>query len=103
MEENNRSAVADNADSSSPGEPDTAVTEISSVVAALTEQRDQLARQQDDLKDRHLRLQAEFENFRRRAERERMDFAAYAGMEMASALLPTVDDLERAIKTVTES
>jgi molecular chaperone GrpE len=103
MDETNRSAVADTADSASAAEPDTAVTEISSVLAALTDQRDQLAQQQADLQDRHLRLQAEFENFRRRAERERMEFAEYAGMEMARALLPTVDDFERAIKAVTEA
>jgi len=96
MEEEIRSAVADNSDT-----PESA--ESVDPVAALTEERDQLARQKAELQDRHLRLQAEFENSRRRAERERFEFAEYAGMEMARALLPTLDDLERALKAATET
>jgi molecular chaperone GrpE len=98
MEENIRSAVADNSDS--PAEPETSAPDS---VNALLEERDQLAQAKADLQDRHLRLQAEFDNYRRRAERDRMDFAEYAGMETARALLPIVDDLERALKAASES
>jgi molecular chaperone GrpE len=96
MEEDIRSAVADNSDTGESAEP-------VDPVAALTEERDQLARQKAEMQDRYLRLQAEFENSRRRAERERFEFAEYAGMEMARALLPTLDDLERALKAATET
>jgi len=95
MEENIRSAVADNL-----APPETLPVDSH---AALTEERDRLAEQKAELQDRYLRLQAEFENSRRRAERDRMEFAEYAGMEMARALLSTVDDLERAIKIATEA
>jgi molecular chaperone GrpE len=99
MEENIRSAVADNSDSSDSS-PDNVSHDP---VAVLTLERDQLAEQRAELQDRNLRLQAEFENFRRRAERDRSEFAEYAGMEMARALLPTLDDLERALKAATDA
>ena len=52
-----------------------------------------------DLQDRLLRRQAEFENFRRRNERDRSDFLQYAGMEIVREILPILDDFERAQKT----
>ena len=69
---------------------------------ALLTERDQLAAERADLQDRLLRRTAEFDNFRRRAERERMELAEYAGMDTLRVLLPIVDDLERALKHVTE-
>jgi molecular chaperone GrpE len=65
--------------------------------------RDELAQQQAQWQDRFLRLQAEFENFRKRIERERMEFAEYAGEQTIRNLLPVVDDLERAIKAAREA
>ena len=50
------------------------------------------------MRDRLLRRQAEFENFRRRTERDRSDFLQYAGMEIVRDILPIVDDFERALK-----
>lgn len=48
--------------------------------------------------DRLMRLQAEFDNFRKRTERERVEFAEYAGEVTIRALLPVLDDFERALK-----
>jgi molecular chaperone GrpE len=45
-----------------------------------------------------LRRQAEFENFRRRQDRDRSDFLQYAGMEIVREILPILDDFERALK-----
>src|SRR3977135_3218453 len=67
------------------------VEEPSEQVAALIAERDQL-------KDLVTRRQAEFENFRKVAQREQMEFAEYAGMEAVKALLPSLDDFERALK-----
>lgn len=50
-----------------------------------------------DLSDRHLRLQAEFENFRKRSAREREEMHRYGHQNWIKDLLPTVDNLERAI------
>jgi molecular chaperone GrpE len=65
---------------------------------AVAGERDQLAQQVAELRDRLLRRQADFENFRRRVERERAELAEFAGMETLRALLPVVDDFERALK-----
>jgi molecular chaperone GrpE len=64
-------------------------------------ERDQLAAEKADLQDRYLRLQAEFQNARRRAEKDRAEFVEYAATEAVRALLPILDDFERALKTET--
>ncbi|HUH26205.1 MAG TPA: nucleotide exchange factor GrpE [Flavobacterium sp.] len=48
-------------------------------------------------KDRYLRLFAEFENFRRRTARERLELFATANEDVMKALLPVLDDFDRAI------
>ena len=70
----------------------------SQALAAVTAERDQLAAEKAELQDRLLRRQAEFENFRRRSERDRSEFVQYAGMEILRDILPVVDDFERALK-----
>lgn len=50
----------------------------------------------EQLTDRLLRLQAEFDNFRKRAARERAEFAKFAAEGLLLDLLPTLDNLERA-------
>lgn len=67
-------------------------------VAALTADRDQLAKVKSELQDRVLRLQAEFDNFRKRTEKDRSEFAQYAGMELIRELLPVLDNFELALK-----
>ena len=49
-------------------------------------------------KDQHLRLIAEFENFRRRTAKERISLFSTAGQDIMTSLLPILDDLERAIQ-----
>ncbi|SDY10672.1 nucleotide exchange factor GrpE [Hymenobacter psychrophilus] len=49
-----------------------------------------------DLKDKYLRLAAEFENYKRRTSKERIDLFKTAGQELMVALLPILDDFERA-------
>ena len=61
----------------------------------------ELQREKSELQDRLLRLQAEFDNFRKRTEREKMEFAEYAGEQTVRALLPLLDDFERALKAGT--
>lgn len=68
------------------------------VMAALVVERDQLLAEKAEMHDRFLRAQAEFQNFRKRAERERAEFAEYASTEAVRALLPILDDFERALK-----
>ena len=49
-----------------------------------------------DMKDKYLRLYSEFDNYKRRTSKERMDLLKTANQEMVVALLPVVDDFERA-------
>jgi len=79
--------------------PAAAASEAESAdLAALTAERDQLAAEKADLFDRLLRRAAEFENFRRRAERERAEIIEFAASEIVRELLPVLDDFERALK-----
>jgi molecular chaperone GrpE len=64
----------------------------------LSAERDRLIEEKNDLTDRLLRRQAEFDNFRRRAERDRADLLEYANTETVRAMLPILDDFERALK-----
>jgi molecular chaperone GrpE len=66
---------------------------------ADTEVRDVEAEIQE-LKDQNLRLYAEFENFRRRNARERLDLLATAGEKVIKAVLPILDDFDRAMKAL---
>jgi len=49
--------------------------------------------------DRFLRLSAEFENYKKRKDRETTDFRKYANEALVKELLPVVDNLERAVET----
>src|SRR5215467_5664386 len=64
------------------------VTPLETAIA----ERDRLAAEKAELLDRNLRAQAEFQNFRKRAERERVEWVEYASTEAVRALLPMLDD-----------
>ncbi len=90
------------ADDPQPGQSDPAdyahVSDASSQASAIAAERDQLAKQKSELQDILQRRQAEFENFRRRVERERTEVFEYTSMDSVNALLPILDDFERATK-----
>lgn len=52
--------------------------------------------------DKYLRLFAEFENFKKRTSRERIELFKTAGQEVISSLLPILDDFERAVNNTPE-
>lgn len=54
-------------------------------------------------KDKFLRLFAEFENYKRRTSKERMELFKTAGQEVIVSLLPVIDDFERAMKELAKS
>jgi molecular chaperone GrpE len=60
---------------------------------------DELKSERDALMDRLARLQAEFENARKRAAREQQEFREFALADAVKALLPTLDSFERALQT----
>lgn len=79
-------------DSSEINESSSAPSDLSSM------ERDRLVKEKAELQDLLQRRQAEFENFKRRGERERSEIFEYAAMESVKALLPVLDDFERALK-----
>jgi molecular chaperone GrpE len=64
----------------------------------LTAERDGYKAERDELKELLLRRQAEFDNFRKRTEKERSEYVQYAGMEIVREILPILDDFDRARK-----
>jgi len=54
-------------------------------------------------KDKFLRLFAEFENYKRRTSKERMELFKTAGQEVIVSLLPVIDDFDRALKELGKS
>lgn len=59
-----------------------------------------LQKDRDELFDRLLRTTAEFDNYRKRTDRERRDMSDYLTMDIVRDMLPVVDDLERALLAV---
>lgn len=72
---------------------------------ANNEEAGALAKLQDELaesKDKYIRLYAEFENHRRRTAKEKLEMIQSANEQLIKALLPVVDDFERAEKSLKE-
>jgi molecular chaperone GrpE len=67
------------------------------------EEQDPLASLQakyDELNDKYLRLYSDFDNFRRRTAKERIELLKTGGEDMLKAMLPVIDDFERALKNM---
>ena len=70
---------------------------------STADRADELQRERDEFKDLLLRKSAEFDNYRRRTERERQAQSETAAADLLGELLPLVDDLERALQADTGS
>ena len=64
---------------------------------------EQLAKDLADEKDKHLRLFAEFENYKRRTSKERVELFKTANQEVLLAMLPVLDDFDRALVEIAKS
>lgn len=71
--------------------------QVQELVIELTHE-EQLEKEVIELKDKHLRMFAEFENFKKRTAKERMDLYRNAGLEFFESMLPILDDFDRASK-----
>jgi molecular chaperone GrpE len=77
-----------------PGEPESShadkiVAELESTLAKLAE-----------IQDKYLRLSAEFDNYRKRTLREKMELVKFADENLLKKLIPFMDDFERALKSM---
>jgi molecular chaperone GrpE len=57
----------------------------------------------NELNDKYLRLYSEFDNFRKRTAKEKLDLIQTGGEDVFKSILPVIDDFERAIKSNTET
>jgi molecular chaperone GrpE len=73
-------------------------TAVVKETAAAAADPSDLQRERDEFKDLLLRKSAEFDNYRKRVERDRQSVSDAAAASMIEELLPLVDDLERALK-----
>ncbi len=64
-----------------------------------TTETEKLQAEITELKDKYLRLYADFENFRRRTAKEKLELISTANEELMKAVLPIVDDFERAMSS----
>jgi molecular chaperone GrpE len=67
-------------------------------VPGLAEENLELRKERDSLHDRLLRQVAEFDNYRKRIDRERRESSDYAAAELLQDVLPILDDFERALQ-----
>ncbi len=84
-----------------PETQETAAAEAPAAAAAEQPAEDpavKAAREVAELNDKYLRLYSEFDNYRKRTMRERAEWTRHAHAEVMTAVLPILDDLERALK-----
>lgn len=89
---NNPAADDNSAEKHEKELPEVPVNEAEKRVAELEEQVTQL-------NDKYLRLYSEFDNFRRRTAKERIEILNTAGEDIIKSLLPAIDNFERAMRT----
>ena len=71
--------------------------------AAEVEEEETIEKEKyDELYDKHLRLMAEFDNFKKRTQKEKEELGAFATVNTIEKLLPVIDNLERAISSIEE-
>ena len=74
--------------------------ELSENTADKTSEKNETVTDAQKEKDKYLRLFAEFENYKRRTSKERIELFATAGAEVIEALLPVLDDFERGLVAI---
>lgn len=75
-------------------------TENSEDTANMTDELNTLQKKYNELNDSHLRLMAEFDNYRKRTMREKADLIKSGGEGALKNLLPIIDDFERALQNI---
>lgn len=78
-------------------------TETTEEKAQEENPEEKLQKELDEQKDKYLRLAAEFDNFRRRVAKEKLELIGSASEEVIKALLPIIDDFERALEVLAKS
>ena len=72
-------------------------------IAEQAEEIEKLKQENGELKDQYLRLQAEWDNYRRRTAKERLELVDSASKKVLTGFLPVLDDCQRALNVLRES
>jgi len=91
----------DERESDMPEEAEAKKTKSSKKGEAANE--DEYLQKIDELNDKFLRLYSEFDNYRRRTSKEKLELAKTASEELIIELLPVLDDFERALKSAEDA
>lgn len=91
LEDTQREAEGEAAEERAVGTDAEVEAELHDVEAEVGELKEEI----DRLNDRHLRLAAEFDNYRKRIERDRQSLVARLQVDLVASLLDVIDDLER--------
>lgn len=65
---------------------------------ALHQENEKLSQEKAEIHDKYIRLYSEFDNYRRRTQKEKLDIIRNASEKVILGLLPVLDDMERALK-----
>ncbi len=101
--ENNTAAEAENLKDNVENTTAQAEGETTNEPVVELSVEEKLQQQVAELNDKYLRLFAEFDNFKRRTQKERVELLQTAGKDIVVSLLPVLDDFERAIKATEKS
>lgn len=74
--------------------------EENDVADNVADEQDGLQKKYDELNDSHLRLMAEYDNYRKRTLREKSELIKNGGESALTHLLPIIDDFERALQNI---
>lgn len=76
-----------------------AATSAADAAPGFADEIVELRKERDSLQDRLLRQAAEFDNYRKRQDRERKEWSQMAAIDFVQDLLPVIDDFERALRS----
>lgn len=103
IEEEQETAVQDESVNESKEQDENESTETESGAEEEQEEERDWEAEISEAKDKYLRLYSEFENYRRRTAKEKLDIIGTASKEVITDLLPVLDDFERAFKSYDEN
>jgi len=85
-------------------EPSEEAPEVEETTAETEEKpAAELSEEQKDFRDMYIRLMAEFDNYRKRTQREKADLIRFGNKDLMTALLPVLDDLDRTVEAISKT
>jgi len=106
MSNNKKQAAQSQSEDKDFDSSDSVRVEEDALPDAETTEQDPVAKLEAELsetKDKYLRLYSEFENYKKRIVRDRIELIKNAGADTMISILPIIDDMERAIKAISEA